>query len=227
MILAEEVLQEAIERRALTGALSFDSDSAALIESAERRYVLDDGASTACFTLVENARFDPADKDLCLPQGNFWVEMTGGADRKDAPVGLLVQGEGNGRSGFVRHFSRDGPRVIECRAWTEFDLDRVPGPEDGGLVLYSDGVEHLAATLRHAVVHLDRLWDAPSRGRSESGSWTARHLADAVRLDLPTLLAFKMLLTDGSIEPHPHPVDAVTDANALEYTRVALARTAA
>jgi hypothetical protein len=233
VILADQVLQAALERRALTGILTLDGDIGTLIDLAQPRFVLDASASRACFQLAkaDEGHFDPADPALRLPAELFWVEMIDfnmvsipGGPR----LGLLVQSETNRRRGFVRHVAQVKQRVSEYPAWTEFDLDHCLDSAEGGIELSMPPM--WTAVRRRAVVHLDRNWRSFSLGRHSTPP-SRDDIVDAVNHDVPLLLAFTTLLGTGAIgqnrPPNVAPLNRANtsgdDATLLDHIEIGLA----
>lgn len=209
MLLADRVAQSAIEAESLAGAASiFDADLLTSMQSANPRYVLDEHAAEACTELIRNAEglFDPASELLRLPSESFWLEMrqepSGVGEQSDGGrIGVLVQAERNGRSGFIRHFASKPNGVCqEYPVWTEFDFDHPPEPCERSFRLSHSEFSHLAQLLDHAVVHLDRHWaSSPTASGAAEGSNPQQIFAEAVWFDLPLISAFAALLNSPDI----------------------------
>ena len=209
MLLADRVAQYAIEAESLGGSAgSFDADLLTSMQEANPRYVLDEHAAGACSELIRSADglFDPSSELLRLPSGSFWLEMRqeapDSAERADGSrIGVLVQAEPNGRSGFIRHFASKPNGVCqEYPVWTEFDFDYPPHLTERSFRLAHGEYEHLSTLLNHAVVHLDRHWAAsPTVGSAGDGGNPQQLFAEAVWFDLPLLAAFAALLNSPDI----------------------------
>jgi len=209
MLLADRVAQSAIEAEALAGASTiFDADLLASMQMANPRYVLDEHAAGACTELIRSADglFDPASELLRLPSESFWLEMrqeaSSAGERPDGGrIGVLVQAERNGRSGFIRHFASKPNGVCEeYPVWTEFDFDHPPQLSDRSFRLAHGELDHLAGLLDHAVVHLDRHWaSSPTASGAAEGCSPQQIFAEAVWFDLPLISAFAALLNSPDI----------------------------
>jgi hypothetical protein len=209
MLLADRVAQYAIEAEALGGAAGlFDADLLTSMQSANPRYVLDEHAAGACTELIRSADglFDPSSELLRLPSESFWLEMRQEASSaREIPdgsrIGVLVQAEPNGRSGFIRHFASKPNGVCqEYPVWTEFDFDQPPELSERSFRLAHGEFDHLSSLLDHAVVHLDRHWaSSPAVGGAGEAGNPQQLFAEAVWFDLPLISAFAALLNSPDI----------------------------
>lgn len=209
MLLADRVAQLASEAESLGGLTSiFDADLSTAIQSANLRYVLDGFAAKACANLVRTAdgMFDPASELLRLPTETFWLEMLEeaieeGARSDGGRIGVLVQAERDGRSGFIRHFSsKPNGLCQEYPAWTEFDFDQQPELSEGSFRLAHGDFDHLEGLLSHAVVHLDPHWQAsPIFGRTLGPQALRQTIAEALWFDFPIIAAFSALLNSPGV----------------------------